>query len=66
MRIFGNEAGSALAAPADVPAFVDAGPFSSVVALDLLDTGTGCLAGWSLLPGSAAAPLRAHRSTAKT
>ncbi|CAN98730.1 Rhs family protein [Sorangium cellulosum So ce56] len=58
VRIYGNEAGNALAAPAQVPALVDAGQASSVVALDLLGTGTGCVVGWSLLPGAAGAPLR--------
>ncbi|XXY21866.1 SpvB/TcaC N-terminal domain-containing protein [Sorangium sp. So ce216] len=58
VRIYGNEAGNALAAPAHVPAFVEPDQLSSVVALDLLGTGTGCLVGWSLLPGAAGAPLR--------
>ncbi|WP_437580754.1 SpvB/TcaC N-terminal domain-containing protein [Sorangium sp. So ce887] len=58
VRIYGNEAGNALAAPAQVPLLVDPGELSSVVALDLLGTGTGCLVGSSLLPGSARAPLR--------
>ncbi|WP_437649290.1 SpvB/TcaC N-terminal domain-containing protein [Sorangium sp. So ce362] len=57
-RIYANEAGNALAAPVHVPKFMDQSQLSSIAALDLLGTGTGCLVWSSPLPGASTAPLR--------
>ncbi|WP_437589011.1 SpvB/TcaC N-terminal domain-containing protein [Sorangium sp. So ce1000] len=57
-RIYENQAGNGLGAPVLLPRLPDQSSLSSVAALDLLGTGTGCLVWSSPLPGALAAPLR--------
>ncbi|WP_437597396.1 toxin TcdB middle/N-terminal domain-containing protein [Sorangium sp. So ce590] len=57
-RIYENQAGNGLGAPVVLPRLPDQSSLSSVAALDLLGTGTGCLVWSSPLPGASTAPLR--------
>jgi RHS repeat-associated protein len=58
VRIYANQAGNTLAAPIQLPRFPDQSDLSSIGVVDLLGTGTACLAWSSPLPSQAPSPLR--------